>query len=1233
MKYSEILSFDPITDVIQFDNLKEKNYQIDLVKTFVYPDYFVDTVIPVIVDQLKNNGTNQHGIQVVGNYGSGKSHLMSLIMLIAQHEEYLQYVSNDKAKEILAPIAGKFKVHYFELGTDMKLWDVVTYQLQNFLDANGVDFQFDPHSLKMYREQLEDMLAAFEDKFPDKQFLLVIDEMLSYLRTRSASGQLDHDLQVLQALGQLCSNNNFGFMFGVQELIYQAKEFQFVASMLLKVKDRYVDLTIRKEDVAFVAQNRLLRKSADQKATIRHKLEKFISLFGHMHDNLQEYIDLYPVHPLYFDNFQKIKIGRSQREVLKTLSAEFERIKDQEIPEDNPGLITHDQYWEHMMKSSAIRAIPEFNKVAETVEIIHSKIDSNFDGPREKKKPLAKRIVNATAIKILQGELSKRNGARAETLADELCYIDPMADDHDMLVDIIDTCAKNVVKATSGQYFEQDEESSEYRLRTEGGVNFEQQITDFAESMAPAQKDSSFFRFLTEALGLADSNPYRTGFLIYKHEIEWRSHRITRDGYIFMGHPNEKSTTHPKQSFYMVFMPIFQEDKKKRNLEDDEVYFVFDGLSEAFKETVTKYGAAYMLWNSAESTQKIHYRTAYEALLKKARKEFDSCYLDSTKIYYTNNEPRILKSYQLPGGGAPLVEYFNRVASDTFESQFLAETPEYPIFAQASQVITNDNRDRFIQAAKAKVIRPHESIKDGEAVLAALECFNMGELSVQDSKYAQTVLDRLEEKGTGKVLNRDEIISVLPNSDGQIWHSLDFHIESDLEFIVLTVLVVCGEIEITLNNGVVINASNIESIRSLGKDDYFSFASIKRPKGINLPLIKAITTALCGKDLSNRLDKEDTYSIIVNTGRKLAAETATFVARTLSNGAIICSGTEVVSAGQVLHLKNQLDAFKGFCDKLATYTSQAKLKNIPWDIETVNKLIGSYKESEQIKLLIKIANDLQSKVDYLRQATQYVPANMPLQEAMQSAIDRFKEILDECKASNGENANVQNYIAELDDIKAKYIEWYLKVYRNYCLSDIDNATKTQVLNSEEFIASRVLSELVILNKAVFENLRGDIIKLKTADPNVEHILQSSPYANFDPRTQRTESMKSIHDLRQEVYDLFNTWVEQIKTFLQEDEQQESLRLMDSSSQDYANRIINGMEDLRGEFTARAVVEFIQSLCQGLVRVDVDYDMLCSHFNRPMTIDEAKATFDRLMYRISNGKDLRKVRIVFNNNNN
>ena len=51
---------------------------------------------------------------------------------------------------------------------------------------------------------------------------------------------------------------------------------------------------------------------------------------------MDEYIDLFPVHPSYFDNFQKIRVGRSQREILKTLSKQFAQIADKDIPSDNP---------------------------------------------------------------------------------------------------------------------------------------------------------------------------------------------------------------------------------------------------------------------------------------------------------------------------------------------------------------------------------------------------------------------------------------------------------------------------------------------------------------------------------------------------------------------------------------------------------------------------------------------------------------------------------------------------------------------------------------------------------------------------------------------------------------------------------------------------------------------------------------------------------------------------------
>lgn len=286
MKYKDILQFDPITEVIQLDLLSKDDYRKEIVRTFVYPEYFIETILPQMVKNMEFGGRDQKGIQVIGNYGTGKSHLMSLVSLIAENSDYLQDVQNEQAKGIFEPIAGKFKVHRFEMQTDKKFWDIITFQLQRFLDGMEVDYHFDSASLKMYSEQLDEMMAAFEEQYPDHGFMLVIDEMLSYLKTHAAVGQLDHDLQVLQALGQQCAKGRFAFMFGVQEMIYQSKEFAFAAEMLLKVKDRYTDLTIRKEDVSFVVQNRLLRKSDSQKTDIRKHLEKFIPFFSEMHAHL-----------------------------------------------------------------------------------------------------------------------------------------------------------------------------------------------------------------------------------------------------------------------------------------------------------------------------------------------------------------------------------------------------------------------------------------------------------------------------------------------------------------------------------------------------------------------------------------------------------------------------------------------------------------------------------------------------------------------------------------------------------------------------------------------------------------------------------------------------------------------------------------------------------------------------------------------------------------------------------
>ena len=410
MKYKDILNFEPITEIIQFDKLDKRQYQLDVLHNFVYPDYFLGTIFPQIVTNLKFEGKDKYGLQVVGNYGTGKSHLMSLILLVSEDASNLAELRNNKAREILAPIAGKFMTHRFEMQTTKDLWSVVTFQIQRFLDDNNINYHFDPDSLKNYDEQLDEMMSAFEEKNPDKGFLLVIDEMLHYLEGQAEKGTLAHCLPVLQALGQQCSRGHFRFMFGVQEMIYHSQKFAFAGQLLLQGKDRYRDLTIRREDVSFVVENRLLGKTDEQKNLVREHLKQFIHLFPDMHAHLQDYVDLFPVHLSYFDNFQKIRQGQSQRQVLKTISQQFEQIKDKDIPTDNPGLITYDQYWETIMNTAALMSIPDIKTVADTVATVYDKIEANFEGVRAKQIPLAKRIANATAIKILQGNLNKAKG-------------------------------------------------------------------------------------------------------------------------------------------------------------------------------------------------------------------------------------------------------------------------------------------------------------------------------------------------------------------------------------------------------------------------------------------------------------------------------------------------------------------------------------------------------------------------------------------------------------------------------------------------------------------------------------------------------------------------------------------------------------------------------------------------------------------------------------------------------
>lgn len=71
MKYNELISFEPITEVVKFNRTNESAYQQNLVKTFVFSSTFKDILIPLMVRNLDLEYTEESfGLQVIGNYGT-----------------------------------------------------------------------------------------------------------------------------------------------------------------------------------------------------------------------------------------------------------------------------------------------------------------------------------------------------------------------------------------------------------------------------------------------------------------------------------------------------------------------------------------------------------------------------------------------------------------------------------------------------------------------------------------------------------------------------------------------------------------------------------------------------------------------------------------------------------------------------------------------------------------------------------------------------------------------------------------------------------------------------------------------------------------------------------------------------------------------------------------------------------------------------------------------------------
>ena len=80
MKYGDLIQFEPIESVVQLRDADEAAAARQLVQTYVISEEMAEKLVNLVVPQLQfDQPMDNKGLLVVGNYGTGKSHLMSVI--------------------------------------------------------------------------------------------------------------------------------------------------------------------------------------------------------------------------------------------------------------------------------------------------------------------------------------------------------------------------------------------------------------------------------------------------------------------------------------------------------------------------------------------------------------------------------------------------------------------------------------------------------------------------------------------------------------------------------------------------------------------------------------------------------------------------------------------------------------------------------------------------------------------------------------------------------------------------------------------------------------------------------------------------------------------------------------------------------------------------------------------------------------------------------------------------
>ena len=871
--------------------------------------------------------------------------------------------------------------------------------------------------------------------------------------------------------------------------------------------------------------------------------------------------------------------------------------------------------------------------------MLEARIQQAFTRPTYK--PMAMQVIHALSVhRLTTGDIYATLGATARELRDGLCLYQPGVEDlggdpADDLLSQVETVLQAIHRTVSGQFISSNPDNRQYYLDLKKTEDYDALIEKRAESLDASQLDRYYYEALKRVMECTDQT-YVAGYRIWEHDLEWLDRKAVRNGYLFFGAPNERSTAVPPRDFYLYFIPPFDVPHFKDEKKPDELFLRLTSADDEFRAALRNYAAALGLASTSsgharsiyESKSSLFLRTLVQWLQRHMADAFEVTYQARARSLTEWAKGKSIRELSGIGPNERLNfrDLVNVIAGVCLGAHFEDIAPEYPCF---SVLITGANREQAAQDA-LRAIAGQNRTRQAVAVLDALELLDGEHLDPKRSKHARHVLALLGQKGHGQVVNRSELIQ---NDHGVEYMDMNrLRLEPEWVAVVLAALVYSGELVLAIP-GDKFDAISLQKLAGFGIGELKEFKHIERPRDWNLPALKALFELL---NLTPGLAQLVTQSKEEPVRRLQVAisesvEKLVILQQCLQSGLVFWD-RNLMAEEETQQLRTRLGATKTFLESLQVYSSPGKLKNFRYDAKEVTSHQDGLSSLAEIESLEELVSDLGTIASFLSTAEAVLPAEHEWVDETKEARDRVLAQLGD-PDKRGADTFRQQTRRQLIDLKKAYIQTYLKMHTRARLGINEDKRKTGLMSDERLKLLQKLSNIDLMPRQHLTDVQDRLARLKSCFVLTDQEMDTAPvcpHCGFKPGAEPATPPAGIvlDGLDDELDNMVADWTLTLLTNLEDPTTKGNLNLVKPGPR----KLVNGFIDKRvlPDELDEDFIHALREVLSGLQKVPIktaDLRAALLSGGSPATPVELKKRFDEYLDELTRGKDSDKVRIV------